>query len=106
MKEKIIRLPYEKRNEYIDVILELNQCIGISGMLQICINNRTADKELYLIFQNNRWFRIHKLIKKNHLELIKGAGVQELLENLINDDNDIVPLALNEDSEKLCQYLF
>lgn len=105
MKEKIVRLPYEKRNEFIDVILELNQCIDASGMLQICIDNHAANKELYLIFENSRWFKIHRIIKKNHLELIKGSGVQELLETLINDENNIVPLALNEDSDKLYQYL-
>ena len=103
---KIIELPYEKKNDYINVITELNKSISREGMLQICINNCGTQKQLYLNYEDKgNLFKINRTIRKNHLKPIKGTAVDELLESLIVDGNDIIPLALDDNETSIQQYL-
>lgn len=81
-----INIPYNKRDEYISVVFELNKCVSTDGVCMLFVNNNPYEMSSYLCIEDNmnNCSKIEAIINNAGLVKDNSIGLHELILELQN----------------------
>lgn len=91
-REIVINIPYGSRSNYLKAMYELNVLVGEDGTLALLVDNNPYNLEscVFLeIVDRKNVDAIMKIISHNKLEIIKGIGFNEIIQDFGNRKHDI-----------------
>lgn len=66
-----LEIPYGKRSQYIDFIVEANKLIELEGMFALCVNNNPYELTFHLCIETDNIQEVRKLAKEYDVSEIK-----------------------------------
>ena len=98
--------PYKNYPEYVSVIMEMNELVSNSGVLEVFVNNHIYELEAsILIHTSENYEEILKIAKKAKMSVVNDQGLEEKIEEMSYGYKTMFPIPLHS-SEELILTLF
>lgn len=107
MDQKImLSFLYKNYPEYVSVIMEMNELVSSSGVLEVFVNNHIYELEAsILIHTSENYEEILKIVKKANMSVVDDQGLEEKIEEMSYGYKTMFPVPPHA-SEELVLALF
>lgn len=105
-KKVMLNFPYKNYPEYVSVIMEMNELVSNSGVLEVFVNNHIYELEAsILIHTSENYEEILKIAKKAKMSVVNDQGLEEKIEEMSYGYKTMFPIPPHS-SEELILTLF
>jgi len=103
MNKKItVEIPYEKRNEFVDFVKEVNTLVDEDGFLLIAVDNNPYTLKSYLTIETKTNFeKIKQVIADRKLEVCTNIGSDEIFKGMAYKQYNISTISMFATDEEI-----